>query len=230
MAGPKSYFALIDGFEATTERLRRANEVERVHATHALIEIALPLIAEHARIDFEKLAVWHADKAYRLVNAVDMLDAASFAFFRAVGSAFNAVAKQHGLSIAYLVDYAIDPAERLLGIAAAFNALGFMVASPEVFAIKLGEHDGISANEAIGARFPHYRAEAAGVAMQLFERAIEGEHHVLWLSGSCDLDELRHVARTLENAPFVGVFRNDTPVDGSEVQVFRSKGRSTQLG
>jgi hypothetical protein len=218
----RDYFALVEGFDALTEEVRRAAASDHPRARDALIAEATTLLLAARADDFEKLAVWHTDKFYRLLNAVDILDAASFVVLSAVGAAFCTVARERGVSMAYLVDNVVTPIERLRGIEAAFRALQFLVASPELFAAKLAEHDGIPVDEAIGPRFSHFRGEAFMLAKRVVKQAVEERRHFMWLSGEASLDDLRVVREGLVNQPFVGVFRNDAPVDGTELQIFQT--------
>jgi hypothetical protein len=220
------YFDLIEDFERTTQRLREA-PAQWESAREKLASDASRGLAAYQGGDFEKAMVWHADKLYRIVNAASQLDDASFVFLTAVGAAFDAVTRQRGLRLAYIADNSA-PEDRLLGIEAFFTCMGFVVASPELVALKLGQADGVGAAEAIGPRFEQYRQEAKSLAGRIFDAALEKSRHCLWLSGACDGDELRAVAKKLAG-PYVGVFRNQAPVDGSQVQVFRSEGRSSEL-
>ncbi|MGH7330542.1 MAG: hypothetical protein ACREJX_19510, partial [Polyangiaceae bacterium] len=130
-------------------------------------------------------------------------------------------AKVRGASIAYLVDNQI-PTDRLLGVRAAFNALGFAVASPELFVEPLLE-------ATPGASAENVFEEAIALAMRQVKTAVAERQHVLWVSGGADLGALQYVADMIANAPFVGVFRNDVPEDGTNVHVFRSGGKSAPL-
>jgi len=82
----------------------------------------------------------------------------------------------------------------------------------------------VSEEDVLGPRFTYYRAEAVVVASRAFTAALDAGRHVLWVSGAAELDELRHVVHAVEGRPYVGVFRNDAPVEGSEVNVFQSGG------
>ena len=224
----REYFAIVESFETTADELRRASDAERTRAGAALAEEAARALARHRPDDLEKLMVWHTDKLYRVLNAVPLLDASSFVVLRALGSAFGAITKERGVAIAYVVDNGV-PEDRLRGVHAAFSALGFMVASPELFAVKLGEADGVPSDQALGPMLGRYRVEAIMLARRLFDGALDDRRHCVWLSGECDADDLRAVARTLDRRPYVGVFRNDAPVDGTNVQIFRTRGKSEEL-
>jgi len=218
----RDYFALVEGFEATSAWFRSAAPADQQQAARSLEEEAIALLCNAP--DFEKLAVWHVDKLYRLLNAVPFIDASSFVFLRAIGTAFAGIARARGVSIAYLVDNAL-PDDRLRGVSAAFGALGLRVASPELMAMKLSEADGPAA----GTTFDYYRTEATMLAMRVFGDAIAENAPIAWLSGTSDVDDLRRLASALDKRPYVGVFRNDAPAEGTTVQVFRAGGRSEPL-
>lgn len=224
----RDYIALVENFEATSESIRHLDDKEKERVRGELIAEATSHLARYAADDFEKLMVWHTDKLYRVLNAVPLLDGASFVFLRALGAAFGAAAKQRATAIAYLVDNGV-PEDRLRGVHAAFSALGFVVASPELLAVALGEADGVAPDEVLGPRLETYRAEAIAVAGRVFASALADRRSCIWLSGACDEDDLRAVAGSLDGLPYVGVFRNDAPVDGTKVQVFRARGKSDPL-
>ena len=218
----RDYFALVEGFEATSAWFRSAAPADQEQAGRSLEEEAIALLCNAP--EFEKVAVWHIDKLYRLLNVVPFIDASSFVFLRALGTAFNGISRARGVSVAYLVDNAL-PDDRLRGVSAAFAALGLRVASPELMAMKLSEADGPAA----GSTFEHYRVEATMLAMRVFSDAIAENAPVAWLSGTSDIDTLRRLASALDKRPYIGVFRNDAPVEGTTVLVFRSGGRSEAL-
>jgi hypothetical protein len=222
MRPPSDYFALIESFSETTEALRAMPDAAQQAAGLELMEQAFEhfLRVTDTPEKLEKLCVWHADKLYRIMNAVDVLDTASFVFLRAVGSAFGVVLKQRKTSVAYLVDNEV-PMDRLLGIRAAFKSLGFTVVSPELLIADLaqGTDDDLAA----------LRTQAMLLARKQFRDAVSQQQHVLWLSGSATTEELTAMAHELDAAPYVGVFRNDVPADGTTVHVFRQGGRSVPL-
>jgi hypothetical protein len=219
MRPPTDYFDLIERFVETTDALRALSDEDQKAAGAALMDRGLDLLLRvtDAPDKLEKLCVWHTDKLYRLLNEVEVLDGASFVFLRAVGAVFGVVTKQRGLSVAYLVDNEI-PMDRLLGVDAAFRSLGFVVASPELSAVKLGAGPDANLSE--------LRDESIALARRLFDEALAARRHVVWLSGAVTLAELQDLARALDGAPYVGIFRNDVPKDGTTVQVFRSGGAS----
>ncbi len=228
MQAPSDWFTLIDSFEETSAAFRAMPEADAIEASQALMEQSLDVLLGTADTParMEKLCVWHTDRLYRLVNKLDRLDAASFSFLRAVGAVFGVVTKQRKMSVAYLVDNDI-PMDRLLGVRAAFNALGFVVVSPELLAMELSREPAAHAS----ATDPHeaLRNESLAVAARLFREAVAERKHVMWLSGTATTKELVSLAALLDDAPYVGVFRNDAPVDGTTVQLFRSLGRSDPL-
>ena len=224
----RDYFALVESFEAITADLRDLPATGHTAHAAALQLEATRLLRAFRPEDFEKLMIWHTDRHYRLVHEVSTLDSASFVFLRAVGAAFDAVARKRGRAMAYVADNQV-PADRLAGLRAFFAAMGFVVASPELIAVALGEHDGVSEEDALGPRLSYYRSEAVAVASRVFTAALDAGRHVLWVSGAAELDELRHVVRAVEGRPYVGVFRNDAPVEGSEVNVFQSEGAHRPL-
>ncbi len=219
----RDYFALVESFEAFTADLRDLPAAGHTAHAAALQLEATRLLRAFRPGDFENLMVWHTDRHYRLVHEVSMLDGASFVFLRAVGAAFDTVTRERGRAMAYVADNQVPP-DRLAGLRAFFAAMGFMVASPELLAVQLGEHDGVSEEDALGPRFAYYRTEAVVVAKRVFEAGLDAGRHVLWVSGAAEVDELRHIVRAVEGRPYVGVFRNDVPVEGSEVNVFQSDG------
>jgi hypothetical protein len=221
---PTNYFELVEGYVQAVELLGKLSEAEVARASRELLELSLM----HLRRDggtserHEKLAIWHADKFYRLVNQVDALNASSLLFMRSVGAAFEAVSKERGLWVAYLVDNQI-PDDRLRGVHAAFSSLGFLVCSPELFVPRILEV------EPPGTRVEQVYEEAAVVAMKMVNRAIESRKNVLWISADVPLDGLQHVAEKFRGLPYVGVFRNEAPADGSNVQTFQAGGRVDPL-
>lgn len=221
MRRPTDYFSLVEAYAATTALLSRMSAAEAEQASQEILELSLRLL-ERDGFDMErlaKLAVWHADKFYRLVNQVDGLDASSLLFMRSVGAAFEAVTKARGLRVAYLVDNEV-PADRLTGLRAAFSSLGFVVASPELLVEPL-----VAATP--GVQPEQVFAEAAAVATRQYRTAIGERRNVLWVSGGLSLDHLQALADVLRGEPYVGAFRNDVPADGTEVQVFlAAAGRS----
>jgi hypothetical protein len=223
MRRPTDYFSLVEGYAATTAELSRMPAADAEQASKEILELALSLIERDGsdRQRLEKLAVWHADKFYRLVNQVDALYPSSLLFMRSVGAAFEAVTKARGLRVAYLVDNQV-PADRLAGVRAAFSSLNFVVASPELFVEPL-----VAATP--GANPEQVFGEAAVVAATQFRTAIGERRNVLWLSGGLSGGQLQDLADLLRNEPYVGVFRNDDPADGTEVQVFLFGGRSERL-
>ncbi len=207
-------FHLLDDFEATCHRLKATANVAAEQ--EAILEAALERLAEASVDEFDHLAVHHADKPYRIVNNVNMLDDVSLLAFRTIGAAFEAVSTERNVRVAFLVDN-LAPADRLRGVVAVFSALGFVVASPEHVALQLGEHDGLPGS---GSALARYRDEATSVARRIFIEAVPERRNVLWLSGEVTLDELQSLASVLTPG-YVGVFRNDAPIDGSTVQLFR---------
>lgn len=228
MQAPSDWFTLIDSFEETTAALRAMPEADATKASQALMEQALDVLLRTADTPakMEKLCVWHTDRLYRLTNQVELLDAASFSFLRAVGAVFGVVTKQRKMSVAYLVDNDM-PMDRLLGVRAAFNALGFVVASPELLAIELSKESAAHASRADPDAA--LREESLAVATRLFRETVAECKHVMWLSGTATTKDLVSLAAWLDDAPYVGVFRNDAPVDDTTVQLFRSAGRSDPL-
>lgn len=73
------------------------------------------------------------------------------------------------------------------------------------------------------------RDESVMLAQRVFKEAVTGRAHVLWVSSGATFAELSALVTVLDDAPYVGVFRNDAPVDGSRVQIFRSGGQSVKL-
>jgi hypothetical protein len=223
MRRPTDYCGLVEAYAPTVEHLSRLSAVEAEQASKEILELSLRLLdrdgGDTERL--EKLAVWHADKFYRLINQVDALDASSLLFMRSVGAAFEAVTKARGLRVAYVVDNQV-PMDRLLGLRAGFWALGFVVASPELLVEPL-------VAETPGARPEQVFGEAAAVASRQFRSAIGERRNVLWVSGGLSSGELQTLADMLRGEPYVGVFRNDAPSDGTQVQVFLAGGRSERL-
>lgn len=218
--------AVIEDYEGVAAQLRGHTAEEQATACRAL---GAQLLEALSRVsDFEKLAVWLVDKLYRSLNDVEMADGASFAVLRTIGGAFREASRARGTSVAYLVDNGL-PDDRLRLLDAAFNALGFVVASPEVLARRLAEADGIPADAELAAFFARYEVEAKVVASRLFAETVAQGGHVAWLSGAADAQDLGRLAATLEGTPFVGIFRNDAPVDGTTVQIFRAAGTSSPL-
>jgi hypothetical protein len=80
-----------------------------------------------------------------------------------------------------------------------------------------------------GARPEQVYEEAAVVAMKLFQTALDERRNVLWVSGDLPLDGLQYLADKLRGQPYVGVFRNEAPADGSTVQMFQAGGRTEPL-
>jgi hypothetical protein len=223
-----TYFDLVEGFEATTAQIRSRGPAHDERAREEIAERAIATLVPLGAESFEKLMVWHTDKLYRLLNHVDILDQASFVFLSAIGAAFDVVARERGRAMAYLVDNAI-PYDRMKGLQAAFRALRFVVASPELVAIELGKHDGLGEEEVLAKHFARYAEEASAVALQLVAKVVEERRHFIWLSGESSADVLRAVAANIAQLPYVGVFRNDAPVDGTEVQIFQAAGTSDAL-
>ena len=222
-----TYFDLVESFEATTTRIRRLAPAQHDSAREELARQALTGLLPLGAESFEKIMVWHTDKLYRLMNQVDMLDQASFAFLSAIGGAFEAVARERGRAMAYLVDNVV-PLDRFMGVRAAFNALRFVVASPELVALELAKHDGVEADD-FAKLFPRYGEEASAVALQLVAKVVAERRHFIWLSGESTADVLRRVAGAIAELPYVGVFRNDAPVDGTQVQIFQATGTRDPL-
>ncbi|MEO7111947.1 MAG: hypothetical protein ABI183_16000 [Polyangiaceae bacterium] len=223
MQPPTDYFSLVESYDEHHSIFSRLDAATKEEASKQLFALATRLLQRDTatRETFEKIAVWHADKFYRLVNQLDILDGSSLLFLRSVGAAFDGIAKARGTSVAYLVDNQVPP-DRLLGVRAAFWALGFVVASPELFVGTLLEATPGASPESVF-------VEAISLAMQQAQSAVAERKHVLWVSGGADLRALQYVADMMADAPFVGAFRNDVPEDGTNVHVFRSGGRSEPL-
>lgn len=220
---PTSYFELVEGYVQAVELLASQSPADAERASREVLELSLGYLRRDGGTPerHEKIAVWHADKFYRLVNQVDELNASSLLFMRSVGAAFEAFCKERGLWVAYLVDNQA-PMDRLVGLRAAFASLGFVVASPELFVEPL-------LAETPGAQPPGVVHEAIELAVQLFESAVDERRNVLWVSGEVPLEDLQYLAGELRGQPYVGVFRNDVPADGTEVQVFQGAGRTEAL-
>ncbi|HTQ47810.1 MAG TPA: hypothetical protein VMI75_33865 [Polyangiaceae bacterium] len=223
MRRPVDYFSLVEAYASTVAQLSRLSAADAEQASKEILELSLRLLERESGDTerLEKMAVWHADKFYRLVNQVDALDGSSFLFMRSVGAAFEAVTKGRGLRVAYLVDNEV-PMDRMQGIRAAFSSLGFVVASPELFVEPL-------VAETPGARPEQVFGEAAAVAARQFRLAIGERRNVLWVSGGLSSSDLQALADMLRGEPYVGVFRNDAPADGTQVKVFLAGGRSERL-
>jgi len=213
-APAKTWFELIEDFEPRTAKLRAMTKPEQERACEALTREASGLVSMVQPENFPKLMVWHADKLYRIVNAVSMLDGASLLFLGTIGRVFAGAAREHGRAIAYIVDNVVSE-DRLRGIRAAFNAAGFVVASPELLAAELARADGRE-----NVDLARYEIEAIGLALRVVEGAVADRHHCLWVSGMCDQDAIGAAIKHVGDR-YVGVFRNEAPVDGSSVDVFR---------
>jgi hypothetical protein len=226
MAPP--YPELAERFEGLAAAVRALPPGGREAALAKLAGEARQSVATIERARLEELALWHTDFFYRTLNRVSFVDDASFAVAGALGSAVRSVLGDAGVGIAYLVDNAL-PHDRIVPAEPFFNSLGFVVASPELFAIKLAHHDGIVVQDALGDHLPRYAEEATMVAARLFDMAIAKGLPIAWLSGACDFEVYVHLAQRLERTSYVGVFRNEAPEEGSRVHVFRRGGKSVPI-
>jgi hypothetical protein len=217
----RTFIELMESYEAATEELRALAEPERAGALAAMRGEAAGWLATSATSaatdeSLWKLAVWHVDYLYVLLNQVDFVDTTSFAFVREVSAPLDDVLRASGKAIAYVVDNELAE-DRLVPALHFLGAARRPVVSPEVFVAKL------AAEAAVSEPRERYVVEATAIAMRMVERFVAAGQSFVWVSGEGDLAALQHVADLLDER-YVGVFRNHAPEPGSAVQVFRMPG------
>jgi hypothetical protein len=231
-SGVSSFFELAENYERFTGELREiARGRARAEAERQFQELADRLLAPYQDAEMEKLAIWHSDYWYRLFNRLSLLDEASFAFLRPLGAAVQKKLRQRDRAVVYLIDNRVHPS-RLAAAAAYFGALGFVFGSPETMAIELATGHGVQLEpdaDELDPRLGQFMSEAIVVAVRLCQQAIEARSSVLFLSGECDLDVYRQMARTLRDTPLIGLFRNSAPDDGSDIELFNSSDGHREL-
>jgi hypothetical protein len=223
-----TYQELAKEYLPFTEALRAASPAESAALVGELERKARELLLPLGREALAEVAVWHADHFYCLLHALSFVDDASFAFVHAVGTALCGVLARARVSVASLIDNQI-PHDRLLPLNAFFGAMGFVVASPELLAKQLAEHDGVVVDDVNGAHLPRYLQEATLLAMRLFGEAVAERLPVLWASGVGELEAYVALARVLEGKPYVGMFRNQPPGLEQAVQSFQTLTRQVAL-
>jgi hypothetical protein len=217
----QNYVELVESFESLSGEIRTLDADDANAAVEELRTSAARLCRAVAAESLERLAIWHVDYFYRLLNRLDSLDPVSFAVLDAIGRPVSGHLAYAGRALAYLVDNAI-PHDRLIPAGRFFGALGYVVASPELLAGELAKHDGVVWDDVCGPHLPQYLGEGSLLAKRLYLDLVSQTRCVAWLSGNTSAEWYQGLGKSLEGSGYIGVFRNLAPVEGSQVQVFQS--------
>lgn len=203
---------LIDGYaelaSAAASAAQPAHVMQLGQRIGATVAQYLRDVADH-RLD--DLSVYYIDKYYRIYNQLSQIDTRVYPILAHIGSAFEAHTRTRTRPIGYLVDNGLTP-DRLTHLQDFFNRLGFTTISPELLAPALAGHDGELS-------FEQVEQEAKMLCERLLADAIESRRNVIFVSYHHELAEWTAIAGQLAEAGYLVTFRNDAPVDGSEIHI-----------
>ena len=168
-------------------------------------------------------AVSMVDDLYKYVNDEVLLDQALLDYLEAFGRTFTEAVRERGYVIQYVVENQFSGVDFLmLGpldlFPKVFGAAGIVYVCPQRIGLGLMRADGVAASEYAGA-IAQYIAEARVVGDELVNICRADGRHFVFLEAEYEEGALDAALRGRGAPGVLSVFRNESPVPGSQVFV-----------
>ena len=203
-------FELIDCFEENVALIRS-------HVSGKEQDLLFEQVKRSASYSLERyqeshmlsFATYYSDKFYRIVGRVSVLDETSLDYLKILGKVADEYFSKTPLKMIYFVDNHIPP-DRLQGVKIFFSAMGWLVYCLEDTAERLANIDGSSIEQVL---------DEAVVAIfgPILQNVTKEKKHILAISHTMEPHHWKYLWELPEFASFHRLFRNQEPLDGSQI-------------
>ncbi len=196
---PHKITDLIDNMEAYIDEMRKTEDVETIPKELKQYAWEYFREVEISKEDLQKLAIFVADKTYRVVSYIELMDNYTRAFFAKVIPYLWDALQNRGVDIFYILDNQLRE-DRFRAIVELFEFTGMAIVTP------YGK-DGSLEYEAVEKQIKNYMAPI---------------RNIMYVEKDASVNYLDKVTKLAKESKYLCIFRNKAPTN-SKVEVFNSE-------
>jgi hypothetical protein len=196
---PQKITDLLDNMEAYIDEMRKTEDVETIPKELKQYAWEYFREVEISKEDLQRLAIFVADKTYRVVSYIEVMDNYTRAFFAKVIPYLWDSLQDRGVDTFYILDNELRE-DRFRAVVLLFELTGMAVVTP------YGENDNLE-YEAVEKQIKDYMAPV---------------RNIMYVEKNASVNYLDKVKKLAKESRYLCIFRSKAPTN-SNVEVFNSK-------